>query len=72
MHAVAAICYDDGVFKSSITGIKGFGEDAIPLLRNMQALLNSNFFSYYNLLTFSSSGIEREETHDDEKLNIPY
>lgn len=72
LHAVAAICYDDGVFKSSITGIKGFGEDAIPLLRNMQALLNSNFFSYYNLLTFSSSGIEREETHDDEKLNIPY
>ena len=72
LHAVAAICYNDGVFKSSITGIKGFGEDAIPLLRNMQALLNSNFFSYYNLLTFSSSGIEREETHDDEKLNIPY
>ena len=72
LHAVAAICYNDGVFKSSITGIKGFGEDAIPVLRNMQALLNSNFFSYYNLLTFSSSGIEREETHDDEKLNIPY
>lgn len=72
LHAVAAISYSDGVFKSSLTGIKGFTEESIPLLRNIQAMLNSNFFAYYNLLTFSSSGIEREETHDDEKLNIPY
>lgn len=72
LHAVTAISYCDGVFKSSLTGIKGFGEDSIPMLRNMQAILNSDFFAYYNLLTFSSSGIEREETHDDEKLNVPY
>lgn len=72
LHAVSAISYNDGVFKSSLTGIKGYGSEAISILRNMQAILNSQFFAYYNLLTFSSSGIEREETHDDEKISVPY
>ena len=72
LQAVSAISYNDGVFKSSLTGIKGFGDDSIVVLRNIQAILNSQFFAYYNLLSFSSSGIEREETHDDEKLCIPY
>jgi hypothetical protein len=72
LHAVSAISYNDGVFKSSLTGIKGYGSEAIAILRNIQAILNSQFFAYYNLLTFSSSGIEREETHDDEKINVPY
>lgn len=72
LHAVSAISYIDGVFKSSLTGIKGYGSESIAILQNIQAILNSQFFAYYNLLTFSSSGIEREETHDDEKLNVPY
>ena len=72
LHAVSAISYKDGVFKSSLTGIKGYGSGSIATLRNIQAILNSQFFAYYNLLTFSSSGIEREETHDDEKFNVPY
>ena len=72
LHAVSAISYNDGVFKSSLTGIKGYGIEAISVLRNIQAILNSQFFAYYNLLTFSSSGIEREETHDDEKISVPY
>ena len=72
LHAVSAISYNDGVFKSSLTGIKGYGSEAIAILRNIQAILNSQFFAYYNLLTFSSSGIEREETHDDEKISVPY
>lgn len=72
LHAVSAISYNDSVFKSSLTGIKGYGSEAIAILRNIQAILNSQFFAYYNLLTFSSSGIEREETHDDEKISVPY
>lgn len=72
LHAVSAISYKDGVFKSSLTGIKGYGSESIAILQNIQAILNSQFFAYYNLLTFSSSGIEREETHDDEKLSVPY
>lgn len=72
LHAVSAISYIDGVFKSSLTAIKGEGDNAISILRNIQGVLNSSFFAYYNLLTFSSSGIEREETHDKEKLSVPY
>lgn len=72
LQAVSAISYNDGVFKSSLTGIKGVGDGSVVVLRNIQAVLNSQFFAYYNLLSFSSSGIEREETHDDEKLSVPY
>lgn len=70
--AVSAISYSDGIFKSSLTGIKGFDDSAISILRNISGMLNSSFFAYYNLLTFSSSGIEREETHDEEKFGAPY
>lgn len=72
LHAVSAISYVDGFFKSSLTAIKGNGDNAISILRNIQGVLNSSFFAYYNLLTFSSSGIEREETHDKERLSVPY
>lgn len=72
LRAVSAISYTDGVFKSSLTGVKGKSKGAISILRNISGILNSSFFAYYNLLTFSSSGIEREETHDKEKFGIPY
>ena len=72
LRAVAAISYQDGVYKSSLTGIKGYGKDSIPVLQNIEGELNSTFFTYYNLMTFSSSGIEREETHDEEKWSLPY
>jgi hypothetical protein len=72
LKAVSAITYDNCVYKSSLTGIKGFGNNTIQTLRNICGILNSSFFSYYNIITFSSSGIEREETHDEEKLSVPY
>ncbi|MDO1502615.1 hypothetical protein Q2T40_21120 [Winogradskyella maritima] len=33
---------------------------------------NSSFYAYFGLQTHSSLGIEREESHDEEKLNIPF
>lgn len=72
LQAVSAISYHDGVFKSSLTAIKGCDDSAVPILRNILGVLNSTFFSYYNLMVFSSSGIEREETHDVEKFSVPY
>lgn len=71
LKSVSAICYRDSVYKSSLTGIKGKDENSIKTLRQILGVLNSSFFSYYNLMTFSSSGIEREQSHDEEKLNIP-
>lgn len=71
LNSVSAICYHDSVYKSSLTGIKGKNENTIKTLKQIAGILNSTFFSYFNLMTFSSSGIEREESHDEEKLNIP-
>ena len=72
LKSVSAICYRDSVYKSSLTGIKGTNQSALKALREISALLNSSFFSYFNLMTFSSSGIEREQSHDEEKLSIPF
>ncbi|MBB2950170.1 Eco57I restriction-modification methylase domain-containing protein [Sphingobacterium sp. JUb56] len=71
LNSVSAVCYQDSVYKSSLTGIKGKDDSTIKTLRQISGILNSTFFSYFNLMTFSSSGIEREESHDEEKLNIP-
>lgn len=72
LNSVSAVCYRDSVYKSSLTGIKGKGKNSINILRQISGILNSSFFSYFNLMTFSSSGIEREESHDEEKLNVPF
>lgn len=72
LKSIAAISYKDAVFKSSLTGIKAYGENSIKILRQILGILNSSFFSYFNLMAFSSSGIEREEAHDAEKLNVPF
>ena len=69
LKCISALCLVDSVYKSSLTGIK---LNNVKLLREISAILNSSFFSYFNIQTFSSTGIEREETHDDEKLITPY
>ena len=71
LKSVSAICYTDAIYNDSITSISGECMD-VDVLRNIVGILNSSFFAYYNLLTFSSSGIEREHTHDTEKIEIPY
>jgi hypothetical protein len=70
--SVSAISNRDLVYKSSITAIKALNEKDVNHLKVMSALLNSSFFSYYALQTFSSTGVEREESHDDEKWTVPY
>lgn len=72
LRSVCAISKIDGVYKSSLTGVKGAGEGSLNRLRHFAAIMNSAFFSYFNLMTFSSSGIEREESHDTEKWNVPF
>lgn len=68
-RSVSAISEGNVVFKSSLTGIR---TDDLSFLKSISGLLNSSFFSYLCLHTFSSSGIEREQAHDIEKLGIPF
>jgi hypothetical protein len=72
LESVSAVCYKDSVYKSSLTGIKGKTKGEIEMLRQISGLLNSSMFSYYNLMTFSSSCIEREQSHDEETLDFPF
>lgn len=72
LKAVSAISQVDGIYKSSLTGVHVYSKDALNVLRKISTLLNSSFFAYYNMMTFASSGIEREETHDEERFIVPY
>lgn len=73
LKSVTAICYTDAIYNDSITAIVSKNEDnSYSVLRNIMGVLNSSLAAYLNLLTFSSSGIEREHTHDGEKLSLPY
>lgn len=73
LKSVSAICYTDAIYNDSITAIVSKNEDnSYSVLRNIMGVLNSSLAAYLNLLTFSSSGIEREHTHDREKLSLPY
>lgn len=70
-RSVSAFSEIDAVFKSSLTAIKSL-KNNVKQLKSICGILNSSFFSYFGLQTFSSLGIEREESHDIEKFNIPF
>lgn len=69
LKCISAVNQQDAVFKSSLTAIK---LDNIDLLKQIAGVLNSSFFSYFNIQVFSSTCIEREESHDEEKFNTPF
>jgi hypothetical protein len=69
LKSISAVSQKDAVFKSSLTAIK---VENIDVLRQIAGILNSAFFSYFNIQVFSSTCIEREESHDEEKLNVPF
>jgi hypothetical protein len=70
--SVSAIINYDAVFKSSLTAVKAINPKDISVLKSINSLLNSDLFAYYITSIGSSVGIEREETHDEEKFNFPY
>jgi len=68
----AAISYNDIVYKKSVTGIRPLTANRANVLRNILGLINSSLYSYLAINTFGSIGIEREQTKEYEKFNIPY
>lgn len=67
-----AISNKDVVFKDSVTSIAVTNKSKRSQLKNIAALLNSRLFSYYAINTFSSVGIEREQTQNENKYSLPY
>lgn len=72
LRSVSGVAEKDLTYSDSVTAIKAYHHEDIKVLRNISGILNSSFFSYFCLLTFSSSGIEREQSFDKEKLSTPY
>lgn len=70
--SVSAISYTKSIFRSSLTAVKAKSLNDIEILKTLNSLLNSNLFAFYITAIGSSIGIEREETHDDEKFSFPY
>jgi hypothetical protein len=70
--AVSSILYENALFKSSLTAIKALDVDGIKELKSISGILNSSFFAYFIIQNGSSTGIEREQTHDEEKWEVPY
>ncbi|MCT4235554.1 N-6 DNA methylase [Elizabethkingia anophelis] len=70
--SVSSILYEDSLFKSSLSAIKALDDKGLNNLKIFSSILNSSFFSYYTIATGSSSGIEREQTHDEEKWKVPF
>ncbi|MBN1294083.1 MAG: N-6 DNA methylase [Candidatus Latescibacteria bacterium] len=71
-NTISAISYEDRVFTDSVTAIKLFDDKNTNELKSIEAILNSNFFSYYIFNVGSSTGIEREQGHNIEKFNSPF
>ncbi len=71
-NSVSAISYKNVVFTSSITAFKALNFDGLYKLKAISGLFNSTLFAYYIVSIGSSVGIEREQTHDDEKFDFPY
>lgn len=71
-HCVSAYSEDDVVFTDALTSIKSINDNNSNSLKIISGILNSSLFTYLNLLTFSSSGIEREQAHNKEKFGLPF
>ncbi len=69
LKAKSAILNKEAIFKHTLTGINIPNEN---IAKNFAGLINSSLFAYYNLQVASSIGIEREQLHDEEKLETPF
>lgn len=72
LKARAVVTFSDYVFKKALTSIKAIKRNHAPILKNINALLCSDLFSYLTVNTFSDIGIEREQTKQENILSIPY
>lgn len=68
----SAFSEEDVLFQDAITSIGAHSKNESKELKVISGILHSKLFSYINLQTFSSSGIEREQAHNVEKFSLPF
>jgi hypothetical protein len=72
-NAVSVYNEDKFIFSSTVCSIKApkGSKNAKLILSSLSGLFNSNFFTYYLLLTNSSVGVERSRIHFKESFEFP-
>ena len=68
----AAIFNSPVVYKKALTGIRTISSKDANLLANIVGNLHSDLYPYLAINTFCSIGIEREQTKDYEKFDVPH
>jgi len=68
----SAICDFETIFKDSITSIKAYEGKDIATLKNISCIGTSNIYSYLAILTFPSIGIERPQSYNGDRFDVPY
>jgi len=68
----SAYSESDVLFQDAFTSISVSNNEYSDDLKTISGILYSKLFSYINLQTFSSSGIEREQAHNKEKFSLPF
>lgn len=71
LSATTVVCNEDIVFKDTITSLK-FKDNNQDKLYNLEGILNSTLFNYLAFNCGSSLGVEREQFHTSEYLEMPY
>jgi hypothetical protein len=68
----SAICNQVAVYKDTLTAVKAISNSDSTILQQIEAIFNSNIYSYLAINTFSSIGIEREQIQNYNKFSVPY
>ncbi|TCI93746.1 HsdM family class I SAM-dependent methyltransferase [Tenacibaculum sp. M341] len=71
-RCVSGYSEENVLFTDTLTSIKSVNNHNSDYLKIISGILNSIVFTYLNLQTFSSSGIEREQSHNKEKFSTPF
>lgn len=71
-RCVTGYSEENAIFTDALTSINAIDDSSSETLKIISGLLSSSLFAYINLQTFSSSGIEREQAHNQEKFSTPF
>jgi hypothetical protein len=68
----SAICKINAVYKDTLAAVKVRNKSDVKYLRNIEAILNSDIYTYFAINTFSKIAIEREQLQNYDKFSVPY
>lgn len=68
----SCVLQNEAVFKNSLASIRAYNTYDIDILKNIACVFASHLYAYFAINTFSSIGIEREQSHLEDMFVVPY